>query len=187
MKDEDIIFEPETGDTEGPTLREPLAVIKKLKDKLKRCEEERGEYLDGWQRMKADLANYKKDEERRTGEMRAYATEELLVDLLRVEESFQIAFTNKEAWERVDEGWRKGVEYIHSQFLTVLQEHGLSVIAPKCGEPFNPREQHSIGTVPTENQSEDDLIREVVKNGYRLNDKVIKPAEVRVAHYISTH
>src|SRR3989344_1566000 len=101
-------------------LKDPQETIKKLKEKLKFCEAERKEYLDGWQRMKADLVNYKKDEEKRHGTVREYATEHVLADLLKVEESFQMAFGNKEAWESVSPEWRKGVEYIHSQFMSVL-------------------------------------------------------------------
>lgn len=183
MKDEDIEFEPELGDSESAAARDPQASIKKLKEKLKASEKERAEYLDGWQRMKADLANYKKDEEKRLRATREYVLEELLSQFLAVEESFQMAFSNKDAWEKVDQSWRQGVEYIHSQFMAVLTRQGLELINP-VGEAFDPREHHSVASVNTDKESEDHQVLEVVKRGYKLGNKVIKAAEVKVGSYI---
>lgn len=179
MKNDDIHFEPEIDDAESAASKDPQAAIKKLKDKLKVCERERKEYLEGWQRMKADLANYKKDDEKRLSAMREYAAESLIAELLAVEESFQMAFSNKDAWEKVEQNWRVGVEYIHSQFLEVLKKRGLSIIDP-LGQAFNPREHHSVGSIPTENPKEDHHVLEVVKKGYTLGERVIKAAEVRI-------
>lgn len=184
MKNDDIHFEPEIDDVESAAAKDPQTVIKKLKDKLKVCEGERKEYLEGWQRMKADLVNYKKDDENRLSQMREYAAESLITELLAVEESFQMAFTNKDAWEKVEQSWRTGVEYIHSQFLEVLKRRGLSSIDP-LGQPFDPRLHHSVGSIPTENPEEDHVVLEVVKKGYTLGGRVIKAAEVRIGTHIT--
>ena len=184
MKNDDVTFEPETGDAESAAVKDPQVVIKKLKEKLKVSDAERKEYLEGWQRMKADLANYKKDDEKRLSVIREYATEALIADLLRVEESFQMAFSNKDAWEKVEQNWRTGVEYIHSQFLEVLKHRGLLIIDP-LGQIFDPREHASVGVIPTDNPQEDHHVLEVVKKGYKLGDKIIKPAEVHVGSNIT--
>lgn len=179
MNEDEITFEPENDDAESAAAKDPQATIKKLKEKLKSAEAERKEYLDGWQRMKADLVNYKKDDEKRLSTMREYAAESLIAELLAVEESFQMAFGNKEAWEKVEQNWRTGVEYIHSQFVEVLKHRGLSVVDP-LGQSFDPREHHAVGSILTDNPKEDHVVLEVVKKGYKLGDKVIKPAEVRI-------
>src|SRR3989344_7392847 len=103
----------------------PAASLKKLREKLKACQKEKDEYLAGWQRAKADLINYKREVETNKGELAKFANENLMRDLLSVLDSFDMAFINKETWESVPEGWRKGVEYIHTQFLTVLRENNL--------------------------------------------------------------
>jgi len=182
MNDDDVIFESEVGDAESAAAKDPQTTIKKLKEKLKSSEAERKEYLDGWQRMKADLVNYKKDDEKRLSAMRDYTAESLIAELLAVEESFQMAFANKQAWEAVEKNWRTGVEYIHSQFMEVLKRRGLSSIDP-LGQVFNPHEHHAVGSLPTDNPKDDHTVLEVVKRGYKLGERVIKPAEVRVGDY----
>lgn len=168
----DLQFENEE-ELENSTL-----AMKKLRDKLKTCEVEKKEYLDGWQRMRADFANVRKEEETRRGEMIKFASEGLVEDLLPVLDSFTMAFSNKEAWEKVDANWRKGVEYIYSQMLSVLESRGLTEIG-KIGESVDPRLHVAIEEVAFEKESQVDTIAEVIQKGYRLHNKVIRPAKVK--------
>lgn len=157
----------------------PADTIKRLRARVKELTKEKQEYLDGWQRIKADFTNYKKREEEEKSEFLKFAKEGMIIDLLPVLQSFQMAFANKEAWEKVDENWRKGVEYIHQQLMAVLQEQGLTVEEP-LGKMFDPTAHTSVGTMPTTDSAKDHLIAEVVQIGYRLNGKIIKPPTVRV-------
>lgn len=169
---EDLQFESEE-DLESPAL-----AMKKLREKLKACEKEKKEYLDGWQRMRADFTNIKKDEETRRGEMIKFASEGLVDDLIPVLDSFAMAFGNKEAWEKVDENWRKGVEYIYAQMYSVLESRGLTEIG-KVGEKVDPRMHVAIEEVPPQSEKEENTVSEVVQKGYRLHSKVIRPAKVK--------
>jgi len=169
---EDLRFESEE-ESESPAL-----AMKKLREKLKTCEKEKKEYLDGWQRMRADFANIKKDEDTRRGEMIKFAAEGLVDDLIPVLDSFAMAFGNKEAWEKVDENWRKGVEYIYAQMYSVLESRGLTEIG-KVGEKVDPRTHVAIEEVPPTSEKEADTVSEVVQKGYRLHSKVIRPAKVK--------
>src|ERR1043166_187336 len=83
------------------------------------------EYLDGWQRAKADFINARKDDEKSRSERIKYATSGLLGDLIGVLDSFNLAMINKEVWEKVDKGWRTGVEYIYHQLVGVLKDNGM--------------------------------------------------------------
>lgn len=157
-------------------------IIKKLREKINSCQKERGEFLEGWQRSKADFINAKKSFEEEKKKYVSFATENLLEDILPVVDSFDMAFANKKSWESVDKNWRIGVEYIYSQLLTILEGNGLKQINP-LGKPFNPREHTTIDTVPTEKKEEDDYIAEVVQKGYFLHDKVLRPAKVKVFSY----
>ncbi len=156
----------------------PSAALKKLREKLRKCEGEKKEYLDGWQRMRADFANARKEDDNRRGEMIKFASEGLVEDLLPVLDSFGMAFANKEAWEKVDANWRKGVEYIHSQILSVLESRGLAEIGT-VGEKLDPRNHIAIEVIETEDTKKDDTVSEVIQKGYRLHSKVIRPAKVK--------
>lgn len=164
-------------------LESPALALKKLREKLKVCEREKKEYLDGWQRMRADFANVKKEEETRRGEMIKFAAEGLVDDLLPVLDSFSMAFANKEAWEKVDANWRKGVEYIYAQMYSVLESRGLTEIG-KVGEHIDPRLHVTIEEIPATSSEQADTVAEVVQKGYRLHSKVIRPAKVKVFGHI---
>jgi molecular chaperone GrpE len=157
----------------------PVAVLKKLRERLRKCEEEKKEYLDGWQRMRADFANARKEEDVRRGELIKFASEGLVEDLLPILDSFSMAFSNKESWEKVDANWRKGVEYIYTQFLSVLESRGLVEIGV-VGEHIDPRIHVAIETIPTDDTHKEDTVSEVIQKGYRLHNKVIRPARVKV-------
>jgi len=160
----------------------PAASLKKLREKLKACQKEKDEYLAGWQRAKADLINYKREVETNKGELAKFANENLMRDLLSVLDSFDMAFMNKETWESVPEGWRKGVEYIHTQFLTVLRENNLEQINP-FGEAFDPARHEPVETVLTDEKSKDHTVVEVLQRGYVFHGKVIRPARVHIAEF----
>lgn len=176
---DDFVFE-ET--EEGRTEAHPEDKIKKLQKKLKECLSEKQEYLNGWQRAKADLVNLRKDEEKRRTELSAFVQEGLFFELLPALDSFDMAFGNKEAWERVDKNWRIGVEHIYTQLMTMLQQHNFVQFNP-IGEKFNPVEHDSVESVATEKKNENNIITEVLQKGYKVNDKIIRPAKVKVAEY----
>jgi molecular chaperone GrpE len=169
---------PEISFENEEELENSAVALKKLRDKLRGCEAEKKEYLDGWQRMRADFANARKEEETRRGEMIKFASEGLVEDLLPVLDSFSMAFSNKEAWEKVDENWRKGVEYIYAQMLSVLESRGLTEIG-KVGEQADPRLHVAVEEVPATKSEESGRISEVIQKGYRLHSKVIRPAKVK--------
>lgn len=181
-EEEDFEFEENLEDRtpEGVEFADKL---KKLRTELKVCHTERGDYLAGWQRAKADYLNLKKEHEANSHELAKWAKEGVLSDLLVLADSFELAFSNKEAWLQAPENWRKGIEYIYNQLQTILRDHGVIEISPKIGEKFNHNEQESIGTVPTEKEKEDDEIVEIIKKGYKMQNKIIRPASVKVKHY----
>jgi molecular chaperone GrpE len=160
----------------------PEALIKKLKDKIKVLEKEKQEYMDGWQRERADFTNYKKRVETEKIEVVKYANEGLLEEITQVLDSFEMAFSNKEAWEKVDKNWRVGVEYIHTQLLKILDENNFRAMNP-LGEKFDPKFHIAVEHIITDYEKKDGMITEVKKKGYILNDRVMKAAQVVVAEY----
>lgn len=174
--DSDIVFEEE-GETENPKI-----LIKKLRERIKGLEKKSEEYLTGWQKERADSINLKKRLEEERKDFAKYAKEDIATEIIPVLDSFESAFKNKEVWEKVDKNWRVGVEYIHSQLVNVLANHGISVVSP-LGEKFDPTRDEAIETVPTEREEDDHKIVEVVSVGYKLGDRIIRAPKVKVSEY----
>ena len=156
--------------------------LKKLRNDLKQVKKEKEEYLIGWQKERADFANYKKQEEDRKTMFSESMRERILARFLTVMDSFNMAFANKEAWEKVDLNWRKGVEYIHSQMNTVFEEYGVKEIG-KIGENFDPNIHESLDMVETTEKDKNHTISNVIQKGYKIGDRVLRPARVNVFEF----
>lgn len=136
------------------------------------AEQQRDLNMAGWQRATADLQNLKKRHEEERAMFTAIGKESLLRDLIPMMDNFEAAFSNKEAWEAVDQNWRVGVEYIYNQFQEVLSNNGIESIG-KVGETFNAQLHESI-----ESHGDSEEITEVRQKGYKMGDRVIRPAKV---------
>lgn len=156
--------------------------IKKLRADLKACKAEKEEYLTGWQKERADFINYKKQEEDRKTAFSEAVRERILVRFLSVLDSFNMAFADKTAWNKVEENWRKGVEYIHAQMNTVFEEYGVRPVG-EAGENFDPGIHQSIDVVSTKEKEQDHKVASVIQKGYKLGERVLRPARVNVYEY----
>ncbi len=87
---------------------------------------------------------------------------------------------DKETWEKVDKGWRTGVEYIHQQLLKVLADNGVSEIAPKEGDMADSNLHDLIDTIGTDEQAKDHTVAQVMQKGYKTGSRVVRPARVKV-------
>jgi len=174
--DDGITLEATSDEGAAETLE---AKAKKLREKLRTIEKERDEYLAGWQRSKADLINWKRDEERAKKDLFEYANGRLIDELLPVVDGFELAFSNKEVWESVSPNWRMGVEHLYAKLMEVLRHHGLEPIGKEL-DPFDPKLHAAIANVDTDNEADDGKVAEVLQQGFRLKDKVIRPARVKV-------
>lgn len=171
--DDSVVAEEAMGDT-----------IKKLREKLKKLEAEKQEYLTGWQRAKADLINARKRDEEDRREAVKYASEAVIADLIPVLDSFTMAMGNKEAWEKADKNWRMGVEYIYSQLIRSLTDHGLKELNP-VGEKYDHNHHEAISHEPVADEKQDNTIVQVIQKGYSLNGKLLKVPKVKVAEFRS--
>ncbi len=181
-QEEDITFEAETDSDQAAPQKDLAEKVKKLKAELAEANKQKQEYLDGWQRMKADMVNIKKREEEDRANFIKYAKEGVIEEILPTLQSFDMAMSNKAAWEKVDPNWRSGVEYIAKQLKTTLESHGLVEINP-IGETFDPARDEAIEHIPVTDKSQDHKIIEVVQKGYKLHDKIVKAPRVKVGEY----
>jgi len=166
----------DTTETKNDVQGNELEVIKA---ELLKVTSERDDYLNGWQRAKADFANAKKRMEETMAEYRKLANEGLIEEIVPVLQSFEMAFGNKEAWEKADKNWRSGVEYIYTQLKTVVEQNGLEAVSP-LGQKFDPMLHEAVRFELTDDAKKADTISEVVEKGYKLAGKLIKPAKVVV-------
>lgn len=156
--------------------------IKKLREKIKKLEGEKQEYLDLSQRTRADYANFKKEVDANRVADRKFATKRFITDLLPVLDSYDMAQGNKESWEAVDKNWRMGIEYIFAQLRTVLEGEGVTQFG-KVGDTFDPHLHESMEQVAVENESDNDKIMKILQNGYKMNDMILRPARVHTGHF----
>lgn len=165
-----------------PTEYEDVSTKDKLKskkDELKEAQAKAQEYLTGWQKERADFANYKAEEEKKRKDRLQAMKLNLISDFFPVLDSFDMAFSNKEAWEKVDSAWRTGVEYIHSQFMKVLADYNISVIDTQ-GIEFNPIHHDPVEHIAVDSEKADNTVIKIIQKGYMSGDIVLRPAKVNV-------
>ena len=141
-------------------------------DKIKK---ERDEYLDGWQRARAELINFKKDESKRLEVFKNFSNEMIIRDLITVLDSFDLAIAALEKDGKVE----KGIYLIKSQIEDALKNYGLGKIIVSVGQIFDPMVHEAVAEIESDGQS--GTIIEEIERGYLLNGKLVRPARVKVA------
>ena len=153
--------------------------IKKLKKDLAQVRAEKMQYLTDLQKAKADFINMRKRDEEGNKDFVKYAKENVILDIIPVLDSFDMAFSNKEAWNKVSSEWRTGVEYIYNQLLGVLANHGVTTFNP-LGVDFSPQIHEAVEMVPVTDMKDDHKVIVVIQKGYKMGEKIIRPAKVKV-------
>lgn len=160
-------------DEEG-ALPDLQVKIKRLKTERVLCDKERKEYLDGWQRAKADLINYRKDEQRRFEDLARYATEDLLQELIGILDNFDLALSVAAPSEV-----EKGIVLIRGQLESVLRKQGVEAMESTTGEQFNPEMHEAIGE--EESEASAGAVARILQKGYRRHGRIIRPARVKLS------
>jgi len=151
----------------------PAALIKKLREKLHTAEKERGEYLEGWQRTRADFANLKRDEDMRKVHVEERIKASVGEDLVPVLDSFEMALSHNKT---------KELEVIYKQLLDSLKRLGVEQFG-KVGDVCDPRKFEALQEVPAETEEQDTTVATVFRSGYSIGEYVIRPAQVSVYTY----
>ena len=170
QEDEDIKIE-----VEDPEAEEGFeAKVAKMREELSTCRSEKQEYMDGWQRAKADYVNLLKrfEEETRSSKLKGKidAVETLLP-------AFDALERSKEHGE-IPAGFLAIAKQLESAFASLgLEEVG------KVGEHFSPMLHEALGQDKVESADQDDIITAILEKGWRVGDTVIRPAKVRVGQF----
>jgi molecular chaperone GrpE (heat shock protein) len=189
LEKDDVVFEELNSDGEEMNERQKGKnkedkLKEKFEDKIERLEKERDEYLRGWQRVQADYKNREKEIEEYKKSIIKFANSDLVKDILPVLDGYDMARSNKEQWENVDSNWRVGIEYLFSQLSKVLETNGVEVFGNE-GEAYNPNLHEAIEMIDLkdEEKDKDDKIISVIQKGYKIGEKILRPARVKVGHY----
>ena len=168
--------EEELTDAEGDTEQAKV-------DESECLAEETKEMTDKYLRLYADFENYRKRVNKDKEELVKYGQENLLSELLTVVDNLEMAL--KHASDAISTGLVQGVEITHKELLKTLEKFGLSAIEAE-GKTFDPAVHHAMSQIEHADMQENIVVEEYRK-GYKLKDKVLRPALVAVSKKPSGH
>ncbi|PJE59792.1 MAG: nucleotide exchange factor GrpE [Candidatus Portnoybacteria bacterium CG10_big_fil_rev_8_21_14_0_10_44_7] len=169
--DPEIKYEPEE---EVSILGQNKASkLKKLQQKLKICEQEKSEYLAGWQRAKADLINFRQRQEKQMADWQKMINEGLILEILPVLDTLDAGVQKSQATGK------ENLILLKKQLMTVLQKHGLEKI--DCQNThFDPGLHEAIECENPPDSKKENQAMEEISCGYKLNGKVIRTSKVKI-------
>lgn len=170
-KIEEIPMQPQDGEEEMAGQE----VLEALQQQLAEAQAQAAEYKDGWQRAVADFQNYKRRTDIEKAEAYQMAIGTVVRRYLPILDDLERALAAKPA----DLAWVEGIELIYRKLQTVLENEGIKRIEAE-GQPFDPNFHEAIAQEPVEGMEAGTVVA-VVTQGYRLGERVIRPAAVRVA------
>ena len=167
--------DPEAG---TGTATEADSELLDLQVTLGEAEQELSEHRDAMLRMQAEMENLRKRLIRELERSRKFALERLMRDLLPVHDSLERGLETDNGAATV-EAMKEGKALIMKMLNKALENHGLQVVDP-LGEPFNP-EMHEAMTMQYSGEHAENMVMEVLQKGFRLHDRLLRPAMVVVS------
>ncbi|MFH1927092.1 MAG: nucleotide exchange factor GrpE [Chloroflexota bacterium] len=187
-KNEEIIEEKsgEKSEAQGEATEETLPkeeeTVETLSARLEEESQKAKEYLDQWKRSAAEFSNYRKRNEKERGELIKFTNALLITRLLPVLDDLERAFQTLPDNMRYFT-WIDGIALVQQKLEAILEQEGLKTIEAQ-GNPFDPALHQSIMHEET-TEFDDGVIMEELQKGYLLNERVIRPALVKVAKKVT--
>lgn len=176
LGDQEILDIPAAELLEGDmTLEDQVQV---LESSLSEVTAKAEEYLDGWQRSRAEFANYKKRIQKENAEIRQVARGDVIKIFLDVLDDLERAL-QEEPQDSIDQDWVDGIRIIYQKLKTRLEAEGVRPMEA-LGEEFDPHIHEALMKEETEDYPSGTIIG-VMQEGYWIGDRVLRPAQVRVA------
>ena len=173
--------QPEIQDIEDQ-IEEDAEDSSDLEERLEEAERERDQFRTLALRYKADLENYKKRAASELNETRERANAQLLLKLIGLSDDFNRALDYIPE-DTSSDGWVEGLRLTQRSIENVMQTEGLSRIEAAIGQRFDVYEHEAVFFEPTNEVDEGTVVR-VVRNGYKLRNRVLRAAQVSVAQAI---
>jgi molecular chaperone GrpE len=170
---------PEVRESRGPGVLRGRDGGKQAKviDELTK---ERDEYLAALQRERAEFTNYKRRTAEEREAMLGLAAEGLIRKVLALADDFDLAVEHRPDDGGAEGGWVEGIVAIDRKLRLLLESEGVTAIDAAPGTRFDPREHEAVANVPNTGRPGGEIVDEL-RRGYRLRDRVIRPALVAVA------
>ena len=149
-----------------------------VNDELTKAVEEREQLRDRLLRTTAEFDNYRKRVDRDRKDMTDRAAEAILTEILPIVDDLERALAAEDTGEGAD-AYRRGVELIHKQLLDLLTRRGVTPI-DTAGATFDPHLHQAVSSEPSADHRDGEIIEEF-RRGYRLGDRLLRPAMVKVA------
>jgi len=140
---------------------------------------ERDEFLAALQRERAEFTNFRRRTADERVQERGLAGVDLITKVLILADDFDRALETRPA-DLADHAWVEGIAAIDRKLRLLLESEGVSAVEATPGTPFDPREHEAVVSVPGTGRAEGVIVEEV-RRGYRLRDRMIRPALVAVA------
>jgi molecular chaperone GrpE len=153
----------------------PAGDVAALTLEVEKLQTERDQLLDRLARLQAEFDNFRKREARERAEFREYTAAAAVEQFLPVLDNFHLALRSQGSAEQL----RSGVELIIRQMEDVVRTAGVQPVAT-VGVPFDPRQHEAIEMVERDDLPDQQVIEEV-RRGYKIRDRLLRPAMVRVA------
>ena len=155
----------------------------KKQKEFQKLKKEKDEYLEGWQKERANFINYKKDEKERFKEVIRFSNERIVKSLIAILDGFDLAidsFLKEGKDKKENDDYLKGIYLIKNQLKDILEKEGMDEIKVKMGETLNPVFHEAVSLAESEKFAPNTIIK-ILEKGYILNNKVIRPCRVIVA------
>lgn len=146
-------------------------------EELRRAMDELTEIKDRYLRTVAEMENMRKRHEKERSDLLKYGSEKIMLDILPVLDSFDQA-VHGDAIQGNSDALLEGFKMVQKQLVDVLEKHGL-VAFDSAGQTFDPNHHQAIQRIEAE--VDEDVVRDEFQKGYRLNDRLLRPAMVSVA------
>ena len=170
------------GPTAAPTSGPPTPDVRRAKvpgsatDDVQR---ERDDYLAALQRERAEFMNFKRRTAEEREAMSGLAAEGLIRKVLALADDLDLAIEHRPD-SGIEDAWFEGIAAIDRKLRQLLESEGVSRIDAPAGSQFDPHEHEAVATVPGTGRPGGEIVEEL-RGGYRLRDRVIRPALVAVA------
>ena len=151
--------------------------MKQAAEQLEKLQAEVKEWKDNYLRLHAEWDTYRRRSAEQREAEKATASEALVTDILPVLDDFERSISFAE--DNGEKGLLDGVKAVHSKLMATLEKNGTEVINPEEGEVFDALQHQAVATVENK-QMFDESIASVMQKGYKMGNKVIRPAMVSV-------
>ncbi len=151
----------------------------KYEEEIKKLQEENKQLTEKVKLTQAELINYRKRKDEEVQTLLKYANVDIVSEILNVVDNFERAIIHANDSENAElKKYNDGINIIYTNLKSVLNKFGVEEIN-RVGEIFNPNEEQALLTDSVEDK-EDEVVLEVLQKGYKLKDRVIRPASVKI-------